>query len=72
MIFRLDNLLNEKENLQREYNAFQREVKHSSVADTSKEIRVLKKVIKNLEVCKRELDHSYSGCIMFEGQNISF
>lgn len=47
---RLDNLLNEKENVEREFNAFQREVKHSSLADTAKEIRVLKKVIKNLEV----------------------
>ena len=47
---RLDNLLNEKENVEREFNTFQREVKHSSLADTAKEIRVLKKVIKNLEV----------------------
>jgi hypothetical protein len=46
----LENLLNEKENVEREYNTFQREVKHSSLADTAKEIRVLKKVIKNLEV----------------------
>ncbi|XP_028396331.1 coiled-coil domain-containing protein 61-like [Dendronephthya gigantea] len=45
----LDNLLNEKENVEKEFNAFQREVKHSSLADTAKEIRVLKKVIKNLE-----------------------
>jgi hypothetical protein len=55
-LLRLDNLLNEKENVEREYNTFQREVKHSSLADTAKEIRVLKKVIKNLEVLT--LDHS--------------
>lgn len=47
---RLDNLLSEKENLEKEYDAFQREVKHSGLADTAKEIKVLKKVIKNLEV----------------------
>lgn len=45
----LDNLLSEKENLEKEYDAFQREVKHSGLADTAKEIKVLKKVIKNLE-----------------------
>lgn len=45
----LENLLNEKENLEKEYGEFQREVKHSSLADTAKEIKVLKKVIKNLE-----------------------
>lgn len=47
---RLDNLLSEKENLEKKYDAFQREVKHSSLADTAKEIKVLKKVIKTLEV----------------------
>ena len=50
MSSRLDNLLSEKENLEKKYDAFQREVKHSSLADTAKEIKVLKKVIKTLEV----------------------
>lgn len=50
IFLRLENLLSEKENMEKEYNILQREVKHSSVADTAKEIRVLKKVIKNLEV----------------------
>ena len=51
---RLDHLLNEKENLEKEYGEFQREVKHSGLADTAKEIKVLKKVIKNLEVMSDE------------------
>ena len=49
-VSRLDHLLSEKENLEKEFGEFQREVKHTGLADTAKEIKVLKKVIKNLEV----------------------
>ena len=36
--------------IQKQFEAFQREVKHTSKANTAKEIRVLKKVVQNLEV----------------------
>ena len=50
--FRNDKLTKEKLEIQKQFEAFQREVKHTSKANTAKEIRVLKKVVQNLEVRK--------------------
>lgn len=44
-----DNLTKEKLEIQKQFETFQREVKHTSKANTAKEIRVLKKVVQNLE-----------------------
>ncbi|XP_062502740.1 centrosomal protein CCDC61-like [Corticium candelabrum] len=44
-----DELLREKEELEAAYGKFQLEVKHSQTGNATKEIRVLKKVIHNLE-----------------------
>ncbi|PFX25459.1 Coiled-coil domain-containing protein 61 [Stylophora pistillata] len=44
-----DKLTKEKLEIQKQFEAFQREVKHTSKANTAKEIRVLKKVVQNLE-----------------------
>ena len=38
--------------IEKTFETFQREVKHTSKANTAKEIRVLKKVVQNLEVNK--------------------
>jgi len=40
--------------IEKKYDTFQREVKHTSKANTAKEIRVLKKVVQNLEVNERK------------------
>lgn len=50
--FRNDKLTKEKLEIQKQFEAFQREVKHTSKTNTAKEIRVLKKVVQNLEVRK--------------------
>ena len=51
--YRYDELLREKEELEAAYGKFQLEVKHSQTGNATKEIRVLKKVIHNLEVRSR-------------------
>jgi len=48
--FRHDKLAKEKMEIEKKFETFQREVKHTSKANTAKEIRVLKKVVQNLEV----------------------
>lgn len=53
--FRNDKLTKEKLEIQKQFEAFQREVKHTSKANTAKEIRVLKKVVQNLEVRKNRV-----------------
>ena len=50
MWFRNDKLAKEKVEIEKKLETFQREVKHVSKANTAKEIRVLKKVVQNLEV----------------------
>ena len=50
--FRNDKLAKEKIEIEKTFETFQREVKHTSKASTAKEIRVLKKVVQNLEVSK--------------------
>ena len=47
---RYDALLQEKEELEATFDTYRREVMHTREGNASKEIRVLKKVIKNLEV----------------------
>ena len=47
---RNDKLTKEKVEIEKKFETFQREVKHTSKANTAKEIRVLKKVVQNLEV----------------------
>ncbi|KAL9953101.1 hypothetical protein ACROYT_G040461 [Oculina patagonica] len=44
-----DKLAKEKVEIEKKFETFQREVKHTSKANTAKEIRVLKKVVQNLE-----------------------
>ncbi|XP_068682956.1 centrosomal protein CCDC61-like isoform X1 [Montipora capricornis] len=44
-----DKLVKEKMEIEKKLETFQREVKHVSKANTAKEIRVLKKVVQNLE-----------------------
>lgn len=44
-----DKLAKEKMEIEKTFETFQREVKHTSKANTAKEIRVLKKVVQNLE-----------------------
>lgn len=44
-----DKLMKEKMEIEKKLETFQREVKHVSKANTAKEIRVLKKVVQNLE-----------------------
>lgn len=44
-----DKLAKEKMEIEKTFETFQREVKHTSRANTAKEIRVLKKVVQNLE-----------------------
>ena len=39
--------------IEKTFETFQREVKHTTKANTAKEIRVLKKVVQNLEVRKK-------------------
>lgn len=51
--FRNDKLAKEKMEIEKTFETFQREVKHTSKANTAKEIRVLKKVVQNLEVSKK-------------------
>ena len=46
-----DALLREKENLEEAFEAFRQEVMITRQGNASKELRILKKVIKNLEVC---------------------
>lgn len=48
--FRNDKLTNEKMEIEKKLETFQREMKHVSKVNTAKEIRVLKKVVQNLEV----------------------
>ena len=52
VLFRNDKLVKEKMEIEKKLETFQREVKHVSKANTAKEIRVLKKVVQNLEVCR--------------------
>lgn len=47
----------EKIEIEKKFETFQREVKHTSKANTAKEIRVLKKVVQNLEVSKKQLQY---------------
>ena len=51
LCFRNDKLVKEKMEIEKKLETFQREMKHVSKANTAKEIRVLKKVVQNLEVC---------------------
>ena len=46
-----DALLQEKEDLEEAFEAFRQEVTLTRQGNASKELRILKKVIKNLEVC---------------------
>lgn len=59
--FRNDKVAKEKMEIEKKFEAFQREVKHTSKANTAKEIRVLKKVVQNLEVtsitCRNRYKH---------------
>ena len=48
---RYDALLQEKEELEEGFEAFRQEVVLTRQGNASKELRILKKVIKNLEVC---------------------
>ena len=48
--FSYDELLREKEELDVAFERFQLDVKHTQTGNAAKEIRVLKKVINNLEV----------------------
>lgn len=50
MLVRNEKLVKEKLETEKQLETFQREVKHVSKANTAKEIRVLKKVVQNLEV----------------------
>ena len=47
---RYQQLLKEKEELEEAFLTFRQEIRHSEKADVSKEMRVLKAVIGNLEV----------------------
>lgn len=50
LLVRNEKLVKEKLETEKQLETFQREVKHVSKANTAKEIRVLKKVVQNLEV----------------------
>ena len=50
--FRYDALLQEKEELEEAFESFKQEMMLTQEGAASKEIRILKKVIKNLEVSK--------------------
>ena len=50
LLVRNEKLVKEKLEIEKQLETFQREVKHVSKANTAKEIRVLKKVVQNLEV----------------------
>ena len=50
--FRYDALLQEKEELEEAFESFKQEMMLTQEGAASKEIRILKKVIKNLEVDK--------------------
>lgn len=50
LLIRNEKLVKEKLEIEKQLETFQREVKHVSKANTAKEIRVLKKVVQNLEV----------------------
>lgn len=62
--FRNDKLAKEKMEIEKTFETFQREVKHTSRANTAKEIRVLKKVVQNLEV-SRKCSFSWVTCRKF-------
>ena len=53
--FRYDALLQEKEELEEEFESFKQDMMLTQQGAANKEIRILKKVIKNLEVRKRTL-----------------
>ena len=53
--FRYDALLQEKEELEEAFESFKQEMMLTQEGAASKEIRILKKVIKNLEVDKKKL-----------------
>ena len=50
LLVRNEKLVKENLETEKQLETFQREVKHVSKANTAKEIRVLKKVVQNLEV----------------------
>lgn len=47
--------MRERDNIQAEFDHFQREMKHADKANTAKEIRILKKVVQNLEVWQQSM-----------------
>lgn len=49
-VFRVENAIGERDEIQAQFEIFKREIKHAEKANTAKEIRVLKKVVQNLEV----------------------
>ncbi|KAK3749492.1 hypothetical protein QZH41_013465, partial [Actinostola sp. cb2023] len=44
-----ENAIRERDEIQAQFDIFQREIKHADKANTAKEIRILKKVVQNLE-----------------------
>lgn len=57
LLVRNEKLVKEKLETEKQLETFQREVKHVSKANTAKEIRVLKKVVQNLEVGTERYHH---------------
>ena len=47
---RYEKVVQDKENLAADFEHFKREVKHTAKGNAAKEIRILKKVVQNLEV----------------------
>ena len=54
---RYEAVLQEKEELEEAFESFKQEMMLTQEGVASKEIRILKKVIKNLEVGKKKLKH---------------
>ena len=54
---RYEAVLQEKEELEEAFESFKQEMMLTQEGAASKEIRILKKVIKNLEVGKKKLKH---------------
>ena len=59
LLVRNEKLVKEKLETEKQLETFQREVKHVSKANTAKEIRVLKKVVQNLEVGTERWHHHF-------------
>lgn len=59
LLVRNEKLVKEKLETEKQLETFQREVKHVSKANTAKEIRVLKKVVQNLEVGSERRHHHF-------------